>query len=70
MQIFTGYFRQPAMKYNAMPLGTLLWLAGLLVFPLFRCCHSDVCHHVAIGKCPGFRIVAQITHQDHFVHTA
>ena len=67
-QILTGDLGQLAVEVDAVPLGRLLALAGLPVFPRLRSGDSDIADRVARRGETAFRVGAEIAHNDYLVH--
>src|SRR5262249_19106732 len=55
---------------DAVPFGLFLALAARLVLPGFSRRHAEVDYLLAVLGGPHIRVLAQVAHQNHFVHAA
>src|SRR5262249_37405184 len=69
-QVLGGDLGQPAEERHAVPFGTLLLLAALLVAPALAGGDAQVGDGRARGHGAGLGVGAEIADQDHFVHSA
>jgi hypothetical protein len=65
-QVFTAYLSQSAPRDDAMPFGTLL-IVAVLVLPSLGSCNCEGCDSFAGRGVSDFRIPAQISEQKHLV---
>jgi hypothetical protein len=66
-QVLAGNLCQFVEEHHTVPLGALLRLAGLFVFPGLGGGETYIGHGAARGHESGLRISAEIAYQDHFV---
>jgi len=66
-QILTRDFGDLAEEHYAVPLGTLLLLAGLLLFPAFAGGQGYVRYGVAVRGLADCRVAAGVADENHFV---
>src|SRR5581483_2125216 len=68
LQILLGDAAEALVEdHNAVPLGLLAALAGILVFPALRRCDAQIGDRTAVLRAADLRIRAEISDQDHFV---
>src|SRR6185312_552332 len=70
-QILLGDFAEPLIEdHHAMPFGLFLALAGRLVAPALRGRDAQIGDRPAVLGTPDLRILAEISDQNHLVHTS
>src|SRR5690606_2755325 len=69
-EIFAGHFRQFAEQHNAVPFRLLFHLTGLLITPGFGSSQRNVGNCATIWHVAYFRVLAQITDENHLVYAS
>src|SRR4051794_4358704 len=71
LQVLLGDLAQSFIEdHDPVPLGLFLALAGRLVAPAFRGGHAQIGDRPAVLGPPDFRVLAEISDQNHLVHTS
>src|SRR6185437_5971566 len=70
-QILPGNLAEPFVEdHDPMPLGLFLALAGRLVAPVLGGRNAEICNRPSVLGAPDFRILAEISNQNHLVYTS